>query len=152
MNSERRGVLLILGAGLWAAALCPSAAAAKSAAKTAAAPKRATPLVVSGQVKAATRSPRPGSVPYKDAVIALHLAGVKPLRGKLRPKEIVVLTWGMRANRLTTAAAYRKGQTVRLLLTPWERVERKYGSYNRVELEDAATFRLDTYWGEPSQG
>ena len=110
-------------------------------------PSTKAALVIQGRVKASTKPPRPGSVPYKDAVIALHLTNVKAIRGKA-PREIVVLVWGMRANRWTSAATIRRGQSVTLRLTPWERAERKYGRYNRFELQDEATFDLNTYWGE----
>ena len=117
-----------------------------------AAPKKAAPkaaiMVVQGQIIALTRPPRPRSVPYKDAVIALHLTGAKAVQGKLAGKEIVVFLWGMRNNKWTPAASYRAGQTVKLQLTPWEKVERKYGSYNRFELKGKNVWSLKTYWGE----
>lgn len=105
-------------------------------------------LMVQGRVKASTRPPRPRSVPYRDAVIALRLTGIKVLQGKLGAKEIVVFTWGMRNNKWTPAASYRAGQVVRLRLTPWEKAERKYGSYNRFELQGNDVYVLDAYWGE----
>ncbi len=111
-------------------------------------PKKAmNALVVQGRVKSSTKPPRPGSVPYKDAVIALHLVGVKALQGKAK-KEIVVFVWGMRANKWTSAAKYHPGQTVKLRLTAWDKAERKYGRYNRFELGDEATDDLDVFWGE----
>ena len=137
----------LLGGG-WLTSL-PLHAAPKAPAKGAvkAAPKPATALVVQGKVKAATKPPRPGSVAYKDAVIAVHLTGVKALKGKAA-RDIVVYVWGMRNNKWTSAAAYRPGQVVTLRLTPWDKAERKYGRYNRFELDDEATFDLNTYWGE----
>jgi alginate O-acetyltransferase complex protein AlgJ len=117
----------------------------------AAPPKPAAPkaaLVVTGRVKAATKPPRPRSVPYKDAVISLHLTGVKVVSGKLSNKDIVVFLWGMKNNKWTPAASYRAGQTVKLNLVPWERVERKYDSYNRFEVEGDAVSDLDIYWAQ----
>lgn len=122
-----------------------SGAPSKTARKVTA-PK--TALVVMGKVKASTRPPRPRSVPYKDAVIALHLTGVKAQSGRLSSQEIVVFVWGMRNNQWTPAASYRAGQSVKLQLVPWEKMERKYGSYNRFELEGKAVWDLPTYWGE----
>jgi hypothetical protein len=110
-------------------------------------PKPVTGIRIQGRVKASTKPPRPGSVPYKDAVIALHLTGVQALGGK-SPREIVVFVWGMRGNRWTPAATYRPGQIVRLRLTPWEKAERKVGRYNRFELQDEATYDLENFWGE----
>jgi hypothetical protein len=105
-------------------------------------------LVVQGTVRAATRPPRPGSVAYKDAVIAVRVSGLKALQGRLRAKEIVVYTWGMRHNKRTRAATLRAGQTVKLQLTPWDKVEGRYGRYNRFELSGEDVYTLDTYWGE----
>lgn len=121
-------------------------AAPKPASAKRPAPKAAN-VVVQGKVKASTRPPRPRSVPYKDAVIALHLTGVKASRGKVA-REIVVFVWGMRNNRWTPAATYRRGQKISLRLTRWEKAERKYGRYNRFELQDEASIDLETYWGE----
>lgn len=117
---------------------------------THAAPVKAkkAPLIVQGRIVALTRPPRPGSVPYKDAVIALRLNGLKAVQGKLRAREIVVFVWGMRHNKRTAAASYRIGQVVRFPLMPWERAEGKYGSYNRFELQGNDVYALDTYWGE----
>ena len=108
----------------------------------------ASATVVQGTIKAIARTPRPGAVPYKETIITLHLTGVKPLRGKLFKKEILVLLWGMQNNKWTRAASYRTGQTVRLSVQPWEKVENKYGGYNRVELEGEHIFQLDPFWGE----
>jgi hypothetical protein len=76
------------------------------------------------------------------------LKEVKPLSGKLRAREIVVFAWGMRRNKRTPLATYRVGQSVKFMLTPWEKAERKYGSYNRFELSGDDVYALDTYWGE----
>ena len=113
--------------------------------------KPAAGVVVQGKIKAIARTPRPGSVPYKDAVTAIHLIGVKPVKGKLAGSNILVYVWGMRANKLTPAAAYRPGQMVKLTLQPWEKVEGKYSRYQRMELDDDNVLTLNTYWGEPAR-
>jgi hypothetical protein len=110
--------------------------------------KKVEPLVVKGIIKALTKPPRPGSVPYKDCVIALQLSGVKAARGKFSKKQIVVFVWGMRGNKLMPAAGWKPGRAVTLALQPWEKVEGKYGGYNRRELESDEAMSLDTYWGE----
>ena len=98
-------------------------------------------------MKEVTQAPRPGSVPYKDALIAVHLTNVRPERGSL-PKEVVVYLWGMKDNQLTPASRIQAGQTVSLALQPWEEVEDRYGGYNRVELTGPDALSLDPYWGE----
>lgn len=134
------------------------AAAAQSSAK----PVR-QPLRIQGSIKALTRAPRPGSVPYKDAVISLHLTQVKIVSGgggrqaaagaaaaaaTSGKKGLLVYLWGMRANKLTPAAKYRVGQSVTLTLQPWEAVEDRYGGYNRREFDDEAVLSLPAYWSE----
>lgn len=105
-------------------------------------------IEVEGTVKAATKPPRPRSVTYKDAVIMVHLTGVKVLKGKLGAKELAVYTWGMRNSTWTKAASLKPGQKVRYRLKAWDKAERKYGSYNRFELTGNHIWDLDAYWGE----
>lgn len=101
-----------------------------------------------GKIKAIARPPKPRSVPYKDAVIAIHLVDVEALDGKVAGKEILVFGWGMRDNKWTAAADYRVGQTIELSLRPWDEVADQYGSYNRIELEGEEIFLLEPYWAE----
>ena len=107
-------------------------------------------VLVQGTIKALAKPPKPGSVPYKDAVIAIHLVDVKALTGKA-DQEVLVFAWGMRANKWTSAAAYKVGQTVTLALQPWDDVVEQYGGYNRIELDDDHLFDLEAYWGEVPQ-
>lgn len=143
--------LCILSAAMLAAAnAVPQVEKVQAAPAKKPARKAAPALVVQGVVKAAARAPRPGSVPYKDAIIALHLTGVKTVGAAKRrvPAQIVVFVWGMRNNKLTSAARFKPGQKLKLALQPWEKVEGKYGGYNRRELESDEAMALDTYWGE----
>ena len=116
--------------------------------------KASAGLLVQGQIQAITRPPRPKASPYDDAIISLHLTNVKGLRGKLAAREIVVFLWGMRDNKWTRAASLRVGQPLTLSLQPWEKVEKEYGGYHRIDIEDESLFRLDPYWAEiaPSRG
>lgn len=138
--------LLLVAAAL---GLLPAGAAARPPAKKPAPP---VVLVAQGRIKAVARTPRPGAVPYKDAVIALHLTGAKALRGgRLPGGGLLVYVWGMKDNKLQPAASYRPGQTVRLALQPWEKAEETYGGYNRVDLEDESVLALPTYWGQAAR-
>ena len=101
-----------------------------------------------GKIKAIARPPKPRSVPYKDAVIAIQLVDVEALDGEMAGKEILVFGWGMRDNKWTAAADYRVGQTIELSLRPWDEVADQYGSYNRIELEGEDIFLLEPYWAE----
>jgi hypothetical protein len=117
--------------------------------KTSPTPKKTLPsLQVQGKIKAITRPPRPRAVPYKEAIIAVYLTDVKAIHGKFPKKEILVFMWGMRDNTWTRAASYRVGQTVTLSLQPWDKVEHKYGGYNRIDLVGDAVFRLEPYWAD----
>ena len=113
-----------------------------------AAPKKPAVIVAQGQIREITRPPKPGASPYRDAIIAIRLSGVKAVSGKVAGKEILIFAWGMRDNKWTGAAKYRVGQTVRLSLRPWDAVANKYGGYNRIELEGEDVYDLEPYWGE----
>lgn len=102
-------------------------------------------ITVNATIKANTEPPSPGSVPYKDCIIALHLDS---LNTPELPNELIVFMWGMRENRWTEAASYKIGQQVKLRLRSWDAVQTDYESFNRIELEDEETWLLDVYWGE----
>ena len=96
-----------------------------------------------------TAPPKPGAVPYKDAVCSIHIGEFRTVSGKLDAEEILVYAWVMRDNKLTAAARLKAGQRVALKLTAWDAVKKKYGGYNRQELGDPEILMLDAYWGEP---
>ena len=102
-------------------------------------------VTVTATIKAKTEPPVPGSVPYSECIIALHLenTGTSDL-----PEAFVVFLWGMRGNQWTDVATFKVGQKVKLRLRSWSAVETEYGSYNRKELENEETWLLDVYWGE----
>jgi hypothetical protein len=111
-------------------------------------PSASKDLVVSGIIKAISVSPKPGTVAYKDCVIAIDLGNVKVQSGTLADSEILVFVWGMKDNKLTTASSYSVGQTVTFKLTAWDKVESKFGGYNRIELNGDNIDALNLYWGE----
>ncbi len=102
-------------------------------------------ITITASIKDKTDPPAPGSVPYSECIIALHLENTKTLE---LPEELVVFMWGMRENRWTDAATFKIGQNVKLRLRPWDSVQADYGSYNRIELENENVWLLDVYWGE----
>lgn len=102
-------------------------------------------VTIKATIKAKTAPPLPGTVPYTECIIALHLENVEV---STLSEELVVFLWGMRGNQWTDAATFEVGQKVNLRLQPWNSVEADYGSYNRKELEDEDTWLLDVYWGE----
>lgn len=112
------------------------------------APRETTETTSAGTVSATvidrTHAPRPGSVPYRDALVAFHLRLAAP--GDL-PREILVYTWGLRENVLISGLP-ESGATARLRLQPWSEVEARVGSLNRNELLSDDTLLLDLYWAE----
>ena len=114
-------------------------------------PGAAGVMLVRGTVKSITTPPRPGTVPYKDFIIAIRLSDVQTLKGAPIHGDIVVFEWGMKDNRLTRAASFQIGQTLTLPLKTWDSVEALYDGYNRKELDDSDALTLDTYWGEAAK-
>lgn len=93
-------------------------------------------LVVNGQVKAISRSPRPGSVPYRDNLVTLHMVDLQSGSGALEQDQALVYGWGMQDNKLTDLSGVRPGDKLSLQLSSWEEVEGEYGSYRRTPLDD----------------
>jgi hypothetical protein len=106
--------------------------------------------LIRARIKAISPVPTPGSVPYRDAILAAHLGELEPLEGTADHSEILVYLWGMRDNRITPAGRYRTGQSVELSLTPWKEVQSRYGRFTRVELDDPGFQLIDlpTYWAD----
>ena len=102
-------------------------------------------ITVTATIKDKTDPPVPGSVPYSECIIALHLEKIKAPE---LPEEFVVFMWGMQKNRWTKAATFKIGQHVKLHLRPWDSVQADYESYNRKELDNEEAWLLDVYWGE----
>jgi alginate O-acetyltransferase complex protein AlgJ len=152
-----------LAQGDWRAVPLPppparSAPAAHAAPAPAAQPPRAAEEALAGasRIRAAlvarAEPPRPGSVPYRDALIALHLRGVETLEGGAVPGEILVYTWGMRDDAWTDAARLAPGARVELRVEPFESetAQARAGSLNRVELDDLGLLALPAFLGEPA--
>lgn len=112
-------------------------------------PKAGQTNEVRAVVRAVSRAPRPGSVPYKDHILTLHLADLEsPGDPQAAGQEAVVFTWSMRDNQPTSAARLRPGDSVRLRLQPWSGVARLYEAVNRSELDEDRLLLADPAWGE----
>ena len=106
--------------------------------------------VVRGRVAAVGVLPAPGTVPYREALLAVHLQADRPVAGAEAPTSFVVYVWGMRDNRWTPAAQLRAGSEVSLRLTPWREAEKTVGRFARAELDDPDFELVDlpTFFGE----
>ena len=60
-------------------------------------------IVVQGKIKSLSKSPTPGSVPYKDCIIAMELTITKVTAGDIGTGDVLVYIWGMRDNKLKNA-------------------------------------------------
>ena len=108
-------------------------------------------VLVEAVIAQAGRLPNPATLPYREALIPLHLQHVQTTGTASIPNEIVVYVWGLRDRKLTPQAGLQTGQRVRLELTPWSQAEREFGRLARAELDDP-DFRLidlPTYWATP---
>jgi alginate O-acetyltransferase complex protein AlgJ len=104
--------------------------------------------VVQGRVSAIARLPQPGSVPYKDCLIAIHLTQVRGASPGVTNKDLLIYALGMSDKRWLPVSSVPVGAEVLCRLRDWAKVERKYGSYNRAELDDVELLSLPTYWAE----
>ena len=104
---------------------------------------------VEATVAAIAAIPRPGSVPYRDHIVALHLTEIDVLAGPLPgavPRALVYV-YSMIDNELTVAAGYRLGARVRLVLESWANVARELDGISRSELDDPGLLRAVPWWG-----
>ncbi len=104
-------------------------------------------IPVRGVVAAVSRSARPGSVPYRDTILTLHLVDMEGLDRQLPMDQALVYAWGMRDNQLTRLAELRPGDSISLTLTSWEAVEGEYGTYCRSALDDQVLELELANWG-----
>jgi len=105
-------------------------------------------ISVTGMVSSASVSPRPGSVPYTDNIVTLHLVDLQAKGRDLEQQQAVVYGWGMRKNQLTELATVRPGDTVSFILSSWEDVEKEYGGFRRTPLGDEMLELELPNWGE----
>ncbi len=114
-------------------------------------PQPTAGVIVEGVLRAMPAPPVPGAVPYRDAIVGMHLQVAAVKQGDfdiVAQPDILVYAWVMRDNVLTPTARFRPGRRLTLSLAPWEAVRVKHGGYNRLELDDPMLLLLDPYWAE----
>ncbi len=110
--------------------------------------KELAPFVGSGVVAAVTPVPTPGSVPYRDAVMSVHVTELSPPSPRFPKGEAVVFAWGMVDNQVQPSAWLESGDSVSLNLRSWSAVEEEVGGYHRLELPGDQFFDLPETWAE----
>ena len=107
---------------------------------------------VIGTVRAIGPIPIPGSVPYKDQIVGVHVGDLAPESdadgAPLNGTEALVYLWGMRDNELTSASDLRPGSPITLTLEPWANVAPELEGINRGELEDPTIQLAEPWWGQ----
>src|SRR3989440_3239364 len=112
-------------------------------------PKTGEAVTASGTVEAISTVPRPGSVPYKDHILALHLTDLTVEAHEENPgSEAYVYAESMRENVLMPIARLRPGDRITLRLRPWSDVSDQYEKINRSEIDAPAIQLEEPCWGE----
>ncbi len=104
--------------------------------------------LVEATIHAIAAPPKPGSVPYKDCLIALHLVDVKTGKGPPKEAGLLVFAWGMRDMKWTPTATLKPGTRLKVQLQPWSAMESTLGSINRIELPDDELLLMTPWWAE----
>jgi alginate O-acetyltransferase complex protein AlgJ len=112
-------------------------------------PKPGESVTASGTIESISTVPRPGTVPYKDHVLALHLTGLA-IDGAEESGDLESLVYAesMHDNVLTPVARFRPGDRITLRLRRWADVSDKYEKINRSEIDDPAVQLEEPCWGE----
>lgn len=107
-------------------------------------------LDVQGTIRDIGRIPRPGSVPYKDHIVAVHVTDVtvETTTDAVDGTELVVYLWSMQDDDPTPVSRYRVGDAIRLRLEPWANVAGELDGINRDEVDDPAARLVEPWWGQ----
>jgi len=112
-------------------------------------PQAGEEITVTGTVAALAAVPRPGSVPYADHIVAMHLVDVSgaPQTGN-ESLQCVAYVWSMRDNGWTPAARLRPGDRITVRLRSWADVSEKYEKINRSDIDDPELTVEEPAWAE----
>lgn len=103
---------------------------------------------VTAIVAGVSRSPVPGSVPYKDNIVTLHLVDIHDKETGQDYGQALVYGWGMQENKLNQLSKVRIGEQIDITLLDWDTVEGEYSSYRRSTLDDEMLELELPVWGE----
>jgi hypothetical protein len=115
-------------------------------------PKAGEKIYVTGTVESISTVPLPGSAPYSDHIMAVHLVDVSGAPGHENENvECLVYLWSMRDNVWTKSARLRPSDRISLTLQPWSDVSAQLEKINRSESQDPAVQLEEPCWGELSE-
>jgi hypothetical protein len=105
-------------------------------------------VIVTGTVASLSSVPRPGSAPYADHIMALHLVDITGAKIGDETSQCLVYLWSMRENQRTPAARLRPGDKITLRLRAWSDVAPELEKINRSEIDDRQVQLEEPAWGE----
>jgi hypothetical protein len=105
-------------------------------------------VIVTGAVESLSSVPRPGTAPYADHIMALHLVDITGAKIGGETSQCLVYLWSMRENQLTPAARLRPGDKITLRLRAWSEVALELEKINRSEIDDREVQLEEPAWGE----
>ncbi len=111
-------------------------------------PEPGDEVVVRGIVQNISNVPRPGTVPYRDHIVSMHLVDLEHEDTEIRDRQTVVYMSSMIDNELTAAARFRRGDRVEIRLRSWDDVADRYEAMNRSELDEWELQLVEPSWGE----
>jgi len=100
-------------------------------------------LTVRGRIRQITTAPRPGTVPYRDHIIAVDLGEIDG-----GSSEALVYLTSMEDNVWTVAASLVVGQIITLTLRPWADVSPQLDGITRAELTEGTVAFAEPWWGD----
>ena len=114
-------------------------------------PEAGQVLTVRGRIRQVTPAPRPGSVPYRDHIVAVDLGDIDTGDPVVGASEALVYLSSMEDNVWTAAARLVVGQTITLTLRPWVEVATRLDGITRTELVEGTVVFAEPWWGELSE-
>ena len=103
---------------------------------------------VRGLIREVSAVPRPGSVPYRDHVVSIHLVDIRSNDNPDSYSQAVVFMQSMKDNVWTRAARLRPGDEVELTVMNWSDVAGEKDGLNRSELDQLELQLQEPVWAE----
>lgn len=106
-------------------------------------------LVIEGTVVAASRTPRPFTVPYKDCLTFVKIRVERVAEGSCGHDEILAAFWGLRDNQPQPSGQHAPGERLRLTLVPLAKAAAKLDSVRYAD--DLHDFVHPTFFVEAEE-